>query len=235
MILHVPHASTNLLNKELFNQERELLRMTDHFTDDLYDARNVTKIVFGVSRLICDVERFENDEREDMSRFGMGVCYFSDSEGQKLRDVSVDERKNVIENHYHPHHQRLSDAVDEELQNAGSALIVDCHSFPDSPYLFNGDFGKKRPDVCLGTDSFHTPKELHDKVKKFFLLKGYDVRTNHPYSGTMVPLKHYKKNANARSIMIEVNRKLYMDEQGYKTEHYPTLKKELEELLTSLE
>jgi N-formylglutamate amidohydrolase len=234
MILHIPHASTNTAGYDINNRCRELLRMTDHFTDELFINEHATSLLFKLSRLICDVERFEDDEQESMSHFGMGVCYTKDSEGELLRESSVTEKNSIINDYYKPHHASLTQAVENELDTKGKALIIDCHSFPDEAYYFNSDFGKSRPDICLGTDEFHTPKALVEKVKVFFLAKGYDVRVDSPYSGTMVPLKHYKKNANVHSIMIELNRKLYMDECGYKTEHYETIQAELTELLATL-
>jgi len=234
MILHIPHSSTNTLDYILSNKEQEILRMTDHFTDDLYTCRDASRVVFGLSRLICDVERFENDNEESMSRFGMGVCYTKNTEGKKLRDVTAKDKKYIIENYYRVHHKQLSDEVDKELEEDGNTLIVDCHSFPDKSYYFNSDFNENRPDICIGTDEFHTPKILIEKVKSFFLSKGYYVQVNSPYSGSMVPLKHYKKNKNVSSIMIEINRKLYMYEDGFKTEHYHDLKKEITELLKKI-
>lgn len=234
MILHIPHSSTQTLDYELNNKKREILRMTDWYTDDLYDYQDATKVVFGLSRLICDVERFEDDDQEAMSRFGMGVCYVTDTQGNALRSVSDEERKQIIREYYKPHHQRLSDAVDKELEDNGSALIIDCHSFPDVAYYFNSDFEKKRPDICIGTDAFHTSPELVQKVQKYFQDKGYDVRVDDPYSGTLVPLKHYHQETNVQGIMIEVNRRLYMNENGSKNDHYTILKNELNVLLESL-
>ena len=234
MILHIPHSSTYIENYELNNRDRELLRMTDHFTDDLYDFEGATKIVLPISRLICDVERFEDDNLEGMSEFGMGICYTKDTEGEKLRDVSVEDREGILNKYYHPHHQRLLNEVDGELKQKGSSLIIDCHSFPDKSYYFNSDFNEKRPDICIGSDEYHTPRVLINEVKKFFLSKGYLVYVNNPYAGTIVPLKHYKKDKRLSSVMIEINRKLYLDEDGYKTEHYDELKSELNELLNIL-
>jgi len=234
MILHIPHSSTCTEDYELNNKDREVLRMTDHYTDDLYDFKDATQIILPISRLICDVERFEDDSLESMSKFGMGVCYTTDTEGEELRSISAEEKENILNRYYRPHHQRLSNEVDGELEQSGSSLIIDCHSFPDKSYYFNNDFNKKRPDVCIGGDEFHTPKELINEVKKFFLSKGYVVGVNNPYSGTIVPLKHYKKDKKVNSVMIEINRKLYMDEDGYKTEHYCELKSELNELLNIL-
>ena len=235
MILHIPHSSTEILNKELVNKELELLRMTDHFTDELYTHKNATKVIFGLSRLICDVERFEDDEKEAMSKLGMGICYVKNSFQKLLRTVTKEEKLSIIESFYRPHHQRLSNEVDGELILKESALIIDCHSFPEVSYPFNSDFKKRRPDICLGTDMFHTPKELLHTVKRFFLEKGYEVQVNSPYSGTMVPLKHYKKDKRVKSIMIEINRRLYMDEEGFKTEHFYEIQEEISVLLSELE
>ena len=234
MILHIPHSSTNTLEYKIQHRDRELLRMTDHYTDELYSYDKASRIVLGVSRLICDVERFEDDALESMSRFGMGVCYTKNTQGDLLRNVSDADRKNILESFSYPHHQNLSDGVEKELERQGSALVIDCHSFPDEAYYFNSDFGEKRPDICLGTDDFHTPKKLLEDVKKFFLSKGYTVKVNTPFSGTMVPLKYYKKEKSVHSIMIELNRKLYMDKDAHKTEHFYTLQEELSALLTQI-
>ena len=231
MILHIPHASTNTLNLDLADKKQELLRLTDHYTDELYTHKNATPIIFGVSRLICDVERFKDDALESMSKFGMGVCYTKTTDGNLLRNVSKYERDYLVKTYYVTHHQKLSDAVDEELNNFNHSLIVDCHSFPEDTSYFHSDHGRRRPDICLGTDSLHTPRKLLELVKVYFLSKGYEVSVDAPYGGTMVPFKHYKKDARVNSIMIELNRRLYMDREGYKTEHFYELQKDLSEVL----
>ena len=39
------------------------------------------------------------------------------------------------------------------------------------------------------------------------------MEINRPFDGTMVPISAYKKNARVFSIMLELNRSLYLDEQ----------------------
>ena len=41
---------------------------------------------------------------------------------------------------------------------------------------------------------------------------GYSTVRNEPFSGTIVPLKHYRKDQRVQSLMIEINRKLYVKE-----------------------
>ena len=84
MILHIPH-SKKIIPKEFLNYflisedqiEIELLKMTDHFTDELFDAseENCSKLIFPVSRILVDPERFIDDSLESMSKKGMGCVY----------------------------------------------------------------------------------------------------------------------------------------------------------------
>ena len=65
-----------LSDKEL---SAELLRMTDHYTH----------VIFPVSRLIIDPERFLDDLMEAMSEVGMGVIYSRTSDGRVLREPAT--------------------------------------------------------------------------------------------------------------------------------------------------
>jgi hypothetical protein len=51
--------------------------MTDAHTDELFPVTpfEAERVVFPVSRLVCDVERFSSDEDEPMASRGMGVFY----------------------------------------------------------------------------------------------------------------------------------------------------------------
>ena len=56
---------------------------------------------------------------------------------------------------------------------------------------------------------------------KYFKKQGYEVEINSPFSGAIVPEKYYQCERRVISIMIEINRQLYMcakdiDEEGYK-------------------
>ena len=89
-----------------------------------------------------------------------------------------------------------------------------------------------RPDFNIGTDSFHTPNYLIELSKDFFTEKGYTIGIDWPYSGSIVPLKYYKQNKNVESIMLEVNRRLYLKEgTNEKSENYLPLKEVVSEYL----
>ncbi len=89
-------------------------------------------------------------------------------------------------------------------------LIIDGHSFPALPLPYELNQTAFRPDFCLGTDDFHTPDELVAKVEKILKSCGYSTAQDQPFSGTIVPMKHYRKDQRVQSLMIEINRWLYL-------------------------
>ena len=229
MIFHIPHSSVDTLGKEfLCDLELELERMTDIDTDKLFDHPKATKIIFPISRLVCDVERFEDDTHEVMASKGMGVCYTTNSFGKPLRVVTEKERQEIIRDYYRSHHKRLTKAVEKELESTGRSLIIDCHSFSDIPLPHEESKKMPRPDICIGTDSFHTPDALRDWTVDYFRSCGYSVEINDPFSGTLIPMKFYQTDQRVQGIMIEVNRNLYKDD-------FVTVQKYIRQLLTQIE
>ena len=90
--------------------------------------------------------------------------------------------------------------------------IIDGHSFPVFPPRYKLNQTTIRPDFCLGTDDFHTPEGLVAKIEKIFESCGYSTARDQPFSGTIVPMKHYQKEQRVQSLMIEINRWLYLGE-----------------------
>jgi len=211
MILHIPHSSTKIPDGIIFDKsiDEDLLRMTDWYTDELFSYSAMAKFIFPWSRLFCDVERFIDNE--PMEQQGHGICYTRDSFGNHLRHVIDEEKQAIIEKYYKPHHTKFSVECNHCLSLFNEVVIVDCHSFSDEVLPHESDQDVIRPDFCIGTDDFHTPQVLVDEIKNHLDSKGFVVFINKPFSGTIVPLLHYKKNKDLKSIMIEVNRKLYLD------------------------
>jgi len=121
--------------------------------------------------------------------------------------------------------------IDASLERYGSAIIVDCHSYPNEPLSWespespvpepnasssnnNKSAAAPRLDICIGTDPFHTPAELVKKLTTFFTDKGFSVGINTPFAGTLIPTKYYQKDKRVTGFMIEINRSLFMDEQA---------------------
>jgi N-formylglutamate deformylase len=223
-VLHIPHSSRCVpaeerrgirLDDEALNSE--LLRMTDAYTDELFPLtpNEAARVIFPVSRLICDVERFPADENEPMAARGMGAIYTRTSMGELLRtQPNAADRKSLLDRWYRPHHLKLERMVDEVAARSGACLVVDCHSFPSVALPYEPDQSKYRADFCIGTDSFHTPSAIREAIATAVKEEGYSVTVDAPFAGALVPLSSYRQDRRILSVMIEVNRRVYMDEHS---------------------
>ena len=243
MILHIPHSKKYIPAEYLqyfhlsdSSLDFELLKMTDHFTDELFECSqsNYSQIIFPVSRLLVDPERFVMDDDEPMSQRGMGCIYDKTHDQKPLKDCNK-IRQNLIDRYYVPHHRQFAASVNQELKQTGHSLIIDCHSFPKYPLPYEMDQTSDRAEICIGTDDFHTPHNLAEKVAEVFGKAGFSISLNEPFAGAIVPIEHYRKTKAVSSIMIEIRRDLYMDEiSGRKSENFDTLKSGISVFLQGL-
>jgi len=239
-ILHIPHSSTHIPSRTGYvaddaQLKAEINKLTDWFTNDLFDGDNGIKIVAPFSRIFCDVERFADDTQEPMAQYGMGCTYLSTDDGKVLRVLKNKMRNEIINQYYVPHHNLLNEAVNQQVSKWAWAMIVDCHSFSNTPFQRDANKKQPRPHINIGTDNFHTPVWLMKLAENYFSSHKLSVGINWPYSGTMVPLQHYHISKNVMSIMIELNRSLYMNENTIeKTAEYQSVKMMLSNFLKEL-
>ena len=230
ILLHIPHSSTVIPEEYktdfIADLSDELRFMTDWYTDDLFDYP-ATKLVFPISRLVCDVERFRDNNREEMYQRGMGACYTHGFAGTRIRYLFPEKEEQILRRWYDPHHNAFSNMTAEKLERYGVCLIIDCHSFHASPLPYELDKRVERPDICIGADSFHTPRSMTEKLSRLLSEKGYAVAVNTPFAGSIVPATYYLQNANVISIMIEVNRDLYLDSDYRKNSSFFTVKHDI--------
>ena len=216
IVIHIPHSATfipEFVRREMLVSDRELQQDTLAFTDwrtrDIFTHVDFpNRIVYPVSRMVCDPERFRSDEQELMSRIGIGVVYERDCFLRPLRKTDRMQRELLLRLYYDPHHRKLAECVRRQIERHGSCLIVDAHSFPATPLPYEPDQSPERPDICIGTCREHTPKVLERRAVRFFENLGMSVSVNAPYSGTMVPMRHWG-DPRVQSIMVEINRALY--------------------------
>ncbi|MGW0335658.1 N-formylglutamate amidohydrolase [Streptomyces sp. NPDC003011] len=224
VILHVPHSARRtpadvraglvLGDEEL---ERELDHIVDAHTAELAEAAaglcalTPWRFVNRLSRLVVDPERFP-DEREEMLAAGMGAVYTRTTHRAPLRPADCDPEP-LLARYFRPYARAMTDAVAGRLAVAGRAVIIDVHSYPTEPlpYELHGD--GPRPPVCLGTDSFHTPRELLGAAREAFAGCG-GTGVDSPFGGTYVPLEFYGRDSRVSALMVEIRRDTYMSEPG---------------------
>ncbi|GEC02864.1 hypothetical protein SSP24_05190 [Streptomyces spinoverrucosus] len=221
VILHVPHSARDIpgdVRADIVLDDAELERELDHITDAHTDRiaeaaaglAGVTpwRFVNRLSRLVVDPERFP-DEREEMLAVGMGAVYTQTTHGDVLRPEDVNPEP-LVERYYRSYARAMTQAVADRLAATGRAVIIDVHSYPSTrlPYELHGE--GPRPPVCLGTDSFHTSRELLEAAREAYGETGLDS----PFSGAYVPLGYYGTEPRVSALMVEIRRDTYMTEPG---------------------
>ncbi len=199
ILLNIPHASIGGLHNagwaDYGKLSESVLYLTDWHTDWLFDQGqpNVAAVAAYLSRFVVDCERLENDP---MEKNGQGILY-TDFDGNH-RTITPEQNKTLMD-YYQAHKQKLHDNL------TPNTLLLDCHSFPSD---------KSDVDICIGyNDDWSKPDdETLQTVKNTFEKAGYSVAFNSPYSNSMAPAMPFKY----QSMMIELNKRTYMDEKTLK-------------------
>lgn len=247
LFLHIPHSSVSIpdtARKEMVLEqnalEQEARWMADLWTDVLYlpSHQHYSTLISQVSRIVLDVERFEDDAQEEMAQFGMGAVYTKTSTGALLKQISVERKAACVEEIYRPYHAQLNRAARQITDQFGQCVLIDCHSFPSEPRYYE-DQTPNRPDICLGTSERYTPQWMIDVLRTYFESQGLSVQLNTPFAGTILPnelIADAKYRNSIASIMIEVNRKLYMDEQTFEqSERFAEIRAIIQDALYTIE
>lgn len=234
LLLHVPHSSTSFpseSNYSLHDLDDEEKLLIDYFTDELFvpekETEHISSVVFPYCRLYCDVERLVNDPLE---KDGLGISYFRkvrNGKGVSYPYCSFSTKEKAFADYadFHAH-------VSKKLVSWGNeTLLVDCHSFSALPNLLN--FNPPDIDICIGYNNDETcpDKVVIGNIVQYFKSLGYKVGINEPFSNSKtftVPVKY-------NSVMIEVNKRLYMDEYTLeKTEGFEKLSRNIQGLYSLL-
>lgn len=223
-MLHVPHSGTVIpadvrSNIVLNDQDlrHELAVMTDWFTDiiarEAVSSSGIDARLFinQLSRLVVDPERFP-DDREAMADVGMGAVYQRTSGQFPLRTPHTERDQDLLKRFFHPYAEALEGEVARVLEDLGSVVIVDVHSFASTALPYELNQAAARPAVCLGADDFHTSKDLLDLARVAFAVLPGGLEINTPFAGTYVPLRFFESDRRVQSVMIEIRRDVYMDE-----------------------
>ena len=237
-LVHLPHCGTTiqeeyqgdyLLSKE--ELDSNIIEYADLYTDELFEPLlgRFGGVKNEYSRLFFDPERYFDDEQEVMSQKGLGWFYEKAIlEDKPLRHTDSKDR---VADYYHRHYSELNRMTQQKLDLYGKCTIIDCHSFSNQRYWFQ-DPDVELPDICIGYDEEHVNMELVELLKEAF--SDYSVEINSPYSGSMVPSAFYEKSTDVKSVMIEINKRLYLDSENNKGDGFEKIRWILDNVMTQL-
>ena len=149
-------------------------------------------------------------------RLGKGLIWRCTDEGLDIYDrkLTAAEVRGRIARCWRPYHEAVKQAIESAHSRHGYSIHLNCHSMPAVSASHATDFpGLVHADFVIGDrdGSTASPALSHlvcDRLRGF----GYDVSYNHPYKGVELVRRYGDPAAQRHSIQVEVNRKLYMDE-----------------------
>lgn len=172
-------------------------------------------------------------------RLGKGLIWRTTDDGLPIyeRSLSVEEVKHRIEHCWKPYHAAVAGAIDAAHAANGYSLHINCHSMPAIASSHATNFpGEKHADFVVGDrDGSTASPALSKRICAHLTALGYHVAYNHPYKGVEL-IRRYSDPASQRhSIQLEINRRLYMNEETLElTAGFNPLKAHLQSLVEML-
>ncbi|MGH6625125.1 MAG: N-formylglutamate amidohydrolase [Burkholderiaceae bacterium] len=261
LVLDSPHSGTAYPDDFGFACELATLRRAeDTHVDKLYDfapALGVAWIEAHFPRSYLDANRntteidttlFDEPWPDPVAtdpqvlskvRLGKGLVWRLTDEGIPIYDraLTVAEVRARIARCWQPYHAAVAQAIEAAHARHGYSIHLNCHSMPavasshatEFPGLVHADFviGNRDESTASGSLSLQICEHLKGL--------GYSVAYNHPYKGVELVRRYGKPAQQRHSIQVEINRKLYMNEQTLElTEGFAPLQQSLRSLLELL-
>jgi N-formylglutamate deformylase len=149
-------------------------------------------------------------------KLGKGLVWRMLDNGTPIynRKLSVAELRQRIERYWHPYHMAVAEAIDAAHARHGYVVHLNCHSMPSVAGAYSTEFPwLAHEDFVLGDrDGTTAAPQLTRWIEAFLISRGYTVSVNHPYKGVELVRKHGRPREGRHSIQVEVNKRLYMNE-----------------------
>ena len=152
------------------------------------------------------------------TRRGMGLIwrYAWGDAAMYDRRLTVAEVEARIERYWRPYHDRLRGLLDAVHGAFGRVYHVNCHSMPAVGHALSPDpAGTVRPDFVLGDyDGASCEPGFVQLAAETLRGLGYSVALNVPFRGAELVSAYSDPPRGRHSLQIEINRRLYMDEES---------------------
>ncbi len=237
LVLDSPHSGTDYPDDFDYVCKLDKLRQAEDFlVADLYSfspEMGVPLVSAGFPRSYLDVNRAPDDidpellspeERTGLamsakSEMGMGLIWrllegADQIYGQPLTRRQIDER---IARCWYPYHAAVEEAISAAHAQHGYSMHVNCHSMPSRSIFYPASMGHVMPyDFLVGDrDGSTSSTALTHYVAAFLRAEGFTVGVNEVFKGVELVRRYGAPERNRHSIQLEINKKIYMDEDKH--------------------
>lgn len=225
-------------------------RAEDAFVDDLFGAApalGLPLLACRFARIYCDVNRGADDLSPEAvagdpgftltptakAMLGKGVIWTAtppDGAPLYADRLAAPDVAHRIDTCWRPYHDALAGLCDAVHAEAGVLYHLDLHSMQATANPMHEDaLGSVRPDIVVSDRDGTTADPAFTEAARAALAGlGFEVCLNDPYKGAEIVRVCGRPAEGRHSIQIEVNRRLYMDEETLeKTAEYAETKARL--------
>ena len=262
LIIDSPHSGTEYPLD--FNHQADFAQLRqaeDSYVDELYKHVSSIGGVFldaKFPRSYIDPNRSENDFiLEDLheknnsaceikfkptikSQLGIGLVWLKiPPNGEPLyKDkITLKQLMHRVNTYHRPYHKILKNILDNTYKKFGNFYHVNAHSMQNQATAMSDQSqGTKRPDFVIGDrEGTSCKRRFTDLIVDFLKSLNYSVDVNYPYKGMELIRAYSDPLQNKNSVQIEVNRKLYMNEETReKIDNFKILKQDLKKLINEI-
>src|SRR5262245_32625639 len=258
LVLDSPHSGHDFpADFNAIVSETELREAEDSYVDELYAAAHelgAPLLAASFPRTYLDPNRHAGDVDLELiegawpweyrpsgkARIGKSLIWRTLEDGRPIygRRLRPDAVRGRIERFHTPYHRSLKDQLDAAYRRFGKVYHINCHSMRAVGGRQSEDgLGTVRPDFVLGDrDGTTCEARFTEFVRETLAGMGYRVTVNDPYKGVELVRAFSDPKAGRHSLQIEINKRLYMDENTLaRTAGFAPLQKNLGELLRVLQ
>ena len=148
------------------------------------------------------------------------VHWYKTTKGDILIKKALSQKlhKDLIKKYFDPFHKKIQKQI-TTFKQAGNKNVyfLDLHSMPSQGLVFHRDPGKSRKQVVIGDNEGRScSSDFKDLVFTAYKTAGFEVALNWPYKGGAITQSYGRPKLGQNSLQVELNRKLYMDEETKK-------------------
>lgn len=233
LLVSIPHSGEEIVEETHWLKnldEVTLMYDVDRFIDQMYETvlskYNIPRVLARYHRYVVDCNRWTTDVDCDSvegstnpsGSHSTGLHWRNTTAGFVLikEPLSRELHKTIIEKYYKEFFHGI-DSIYKDFSQKGvrQTYHLDLHSMPSRGTEVHRDPGEDRADIVIGNEKGVTATEEWTKqVTSAYNNQGFTVRLNHPYTGGTIVEKYGDPSQNRQALMIELNRKLYMDEKS---------------------
>lgn len=231
LLVSIPHNGEEVVEEAHWLKDLDevtLMYDVDRFIYQMYESVlhecEIPKVVTPYHRYVVDCNRWPTDvdcdsvegSENPSGSHSTGLHWRKTTAGYILIKAPLNRQlhENLLKKYYNWFFCEI-DSIYRKWDQQKSIYHLDLHSMPSRGTNAHRDPGEDRADIVIGNKLGKTAtEEWTNQVSEAYHNQGFKVRLNHPYIGGTIVEKYGDPKKGRQVLMIELNRRLYMDEKS---------------------